>query len=75
MKLIQQIFTSLLARLITVSLSVMLVTTNVFADTTYPKQDFSVSYASDSQNDIQKVITIEKLVCRYIDGHKRCWHE
>jgi hypothetical protein len=36
----------------------------------------SISYSTVAQkNELQQAVTLEKLVCRYIDGHKRCWHE
>lgn len=36
----------------------------------------NISYSAvDEKNEIQQAIILEKLVCRYIDGHKRCWHE
>lgn len=36
----------------------------------------SQTYTANSQSDqIQKHLTLEKLVCRYVDGHKKCWHE
>ncbi len=36
----------------------------------------SISYSAVAQkNEICQAVTLEKLVCRYIDGHKRCWHE
>lgn len=28
-----------------------------------------------SKNTIQDHIVLQKLVCRYIDGHKRCWND
>lgn len=39
---------------------------------------FSLSntYTSNSQkNEIKKHLIVEKLVCRYVNGVKRCWHE
>lgn len=75
MKSIHKVLTSLLTGLLTTLLAITLIITNGFVNEINTNQSFSVSYASDSQNDIQKFITIEKLVCRYINGHKRCWHE
>jgi hypothetical protein len=40
--------------------------------------NFSVSkaYTSNSQqNEIKKHIIVEKLVCRYVNGKKRCWQD
>ena len=75
MKSIRQVFTTLLAGLLTVSLAVMLITPNGFSNEVYTNHNVSFSDISTSQNEIQKVIATNKLVCRYINGHKRCWHE
>ncbi|MDC0837765.1 MAG: hypothetical protein P5702_23855 [Limnospira sp. PMC 1291.21] len=38
--------------------------------------DINQGYTSNSQYDqIQKHLIVEKLVCRYVDGQKRCWNE
>jgi len=51
----------------------------VWASTSFNQtHNFSVSnpYTSNPhQNEIKKHIIVEKLVCRYINGKKRCWHD
>lgn len=34
----------------------------------------SQTYMASSQSDqVQKHLILEKRICRYVDGHKRCW--
>jgi hypothetical protein len=43
-----------------------------------PTHNFSISNAYTSnlqQNEIKKHLIVEKLVCRYVNGKKRCWHK
>jgi len=75
MKVVKKIFnavmTVLLIGLLTVSGAMPTSASNVDAG----NQSFNSSYGSVSQNDIQRATTLNKLVCRYINGTKRCWHE
>ncbi len=63
-------------------LIILLVVSNVLPVLASPSfnqiHNFSVSntYNSNSQqNEIKKHLIVEKLVCRYINGQKRCWDE
>jgi|SanBayMetagenome_1026888.scaffolds.fasta_scaffold15116_2 hypothetical protein len=63
-------------------LVILLVVSNVLPVWASPSfnqaHNFSVSNAYTSnqqQNEIKKHIIVEKLVCRYINGKKRCWHD
>lgn len=41
-----------------------------------PSVSVSNTYNSHShKNEIKKHLIVEKLVCRYINGQKRCWDE
>jgi len=43
-----------------------------------PIENVSISqaYTANSQSEqIQKHLIVEKMVCRYVDGQKRCWDE
>lgn len=43
-----------------------------------PIQNLAVSqtYMANSQSDqVQKHLILEKRICRYVDGQKRCWDD
>jgi hypothetical protein len=43
-----------------------------------PAQNIAVAQTSATnshQKEVQKHLVVQKLVCRYVNGYKRCWDE